>query len=124
MATRIQNISGEGRTESAQKPSRETSFLTDWKSIAKYLGKGVRTVQRWEVDLGLPVRRTYPGRPKASVMAVRSEIDAWVKTLSLATDWRAREKSERNELLQTIAELRLEIQQLRQQLEQRHDERH
>jgi hypothetical protein len=109
MATQIQNIRGEGRIESTQRSSGETSCLYDWRSIAKYLGKGVRTVQRWEVELGLPVRRTHPGRPKAGVMAVRSEIEAWVKTLPLAT----REKSERDELLQTIAELRLQIQQLR-----------
>jgi DNA-binding transcriptional regulator YiaG len=119
MATQIQNMRGAGRTESARRSSGETSCLSDWKSIAKYLGKGVRTVQRWEVELGLPVRRIHPGRPKAGVMAVRSEIDAWVKTLPLATDWRAREKSERDELLQTIAELRLEIRELRKQLEMR-----
>ena len=27
-----------------------------WKGIAKYLGSGVRTVQRWEL-IGLPVHR-------------------------------------------------------------------
>ncbi len=30
--------------------------LNSWKEIACYLGRGVRTVQRYERDLGLPVR--------------------------------------------------------------------
>ena len=29
--------------------------FSSWKEIAAYLGKGVRTVQRWEAVLGLPV---------------------------------------------------------------------
>jgi hypothetical protein len=35
--------------------------LTTWKEVAAYLGKGVRTVQRWEAELGLPVRRPKGG---------------------------------------------------------------
>ena len=31
--------------------------LNGWKEIAGFLGKGVRTVQRWERELGLPVHR-------------------------------------------------------------------
>src|SRR5215475_10588575 len=52
-------------------------FLSGWKEIANYLGKGVRTVQRYEGDLGLPVRRPA-GKPRGSVLATRAEIDAWV----------------------------------------------
>jgi hypothetical protein len=33
-----------------------SSTLTSWKEIGQYLGKGVRTVQRWEQQMGLPVR--------------------------------------------------------------------
>ena len=50
--------------------------LTSWKEIATYLGKGVRTVQRWERQLNLPVRR--PGSQRRIVVAVREELDAWV----------------------------------------------
>ena len=32
-------------------------MLTTWNEVASYLGKGVRTVQRWEANLSLPVRR-------------------------------------------------------------------
>ena len=31
--------------------------LNGWKEIAAFLGKGVRTVQRWEREQGLPVHR-------------------------------------------------------------------
>ncbi|HVN20196.1 MAG TPA: hypothetical protein VMU05_15535 [Dongiaceae bacterium] len=52
-------------------------FLSGWKEIASYLGKGVRTVQRYERRLGLPVRRPA-GKPSGSVLATRAELDAWV----------------------------------------------
>ena len=52
-------------------------FLSTWKEIAQYLGRGVRTVQRWEERLGLPVRR-FDGKPRSAVMAIADELDAWV----------------------------------------------
>ncbi len=52
-------------------------FLSGWKEIANYLGKGVRTVQRYERDLGLPVRRPAR-RARGSVVITRAEVDAWV----------------------------------------------
>jgi len=59
-------------------PEREApQFLSGWKSIANYLGKGVRTVQRYERELDLPVRRPA-GRARGSVVATKTEIDAWV----------------------------------------------
>jgi hypothetical protein len=30
-------------------------LLNGWKEIAGFFGRGVRTVQRWEQQLGLPV---------------------------------------------------------------------
>jgi hypothetical protein len=51
-------------------------ILTSWKEIGQYLGKGVRTVQRWERDADLPVRRKVPG--SHSVMAMPEELDAWL----------------------------------------------
>lgn len=57
--------------------SQNTSVLTSWKDIARYMGKGVRTVQRWEMDFGLPVRRPQ-GSNKKAVLARPSDLDAWV----------------------------------------------
>ena len=54
-----------------------SAALTSWKDIAAYLGKGVRTVQRWEQHLGLPVRR--PAAQRRVVFAIPAELDAWIK---------------------------------------------
>ena len=53
------------------------TVLTCWKDIAKYMGKGVRTVQRWEQEFGLPVRRPL-GTNKKAVLARPRDLDAWV----------------------------------------------
>lgn len=50
--------------------------LMGWKDIAKYLGCGLRTAQRWEA-LGLPVRRPARGR-RSAVVALSKDIDVWV----------------------------------------------
>lgn len=52
--------------------------LTCWKEIACYMGKGVRTVQRWEREFGLPVRRPSGAASKSAVMARSHELDAWL----------------------------------------------
>ena len=52
-------------------------ILSGWKDIATYLGRGVRTVQRYERELSLPVRRPA-GKSAASVIATKAELDAWV----------------------------------------------
>ncbi len=61
------------RVTSAQAPV----VLGSWKEIAAYLGKGVRTVQRWEQQFGLPVRRPN-GRSEGIVYATREELDRWI----------------------------------------------
>lgn len=60
----------------------EPKFLSSWKEIANYMGRGVRTVQRYEVQFGLPVRRPA-GKSRGSVVATRAEIDAWVAASSI-----------------------------------------
>ena len=53
------------------------AFLSGWKEIANYLGKGVRTVQRYERELRLPVHRPN-GKSAGSVIATKAELDSWV----------------------------------------------
>jgi hypothetical protein len=53
--------------------------LNSWKEIAAYLRRGVRTVQRWERELNLPVRRPR-NRSRSAVIALCSDIDAWLAT--------------------------------------------
>jgi len=53
--------------------------LESWKEIAGYLGKGVTTVQRWEKEEGLPVRR-HTHQSLGTVYAFPDELDAWRAT--------------------------------------------
>lgn len=53
------------------------SLLNGWQAIAGYLGKGVRTVQRYERDLQLPVRRPS-GKIRGVVVACEIELQQWV----------------------------------------------
>ena len=55
--------------------------LNGWKEIAAYLDRGVRTVQRWEKDFGMPVHRLGPGKSEG-VVAFGHELDAWQTTPS------------------------------------------
>jgi hypothetical protein len=57
--------------------------LNGWKEIASFLGKGVRTVQRWELHYDLPIHRI--GRDGGEIVfAFRSEIDQWSRSTTLA----------------------------------------
>jgi hypothetical protein len=58
-----------------------TQLLNSWKEIAAYLGRGVRTAQRWERDLSLPVRRPR-GKDRSAVIAFTDELDQWIKRTS------------------------------------------
>ena len=50
--------------------------LHGWKDIASYFGRSVRTVQRWERDFGLPVRRYGMGRAEL-VHAYLDDLEHW-----------------------------------------------
>src|SRR5262249_33685669 len=52
-------------------------LLNSWREIARYLNRGIRTVQRWEAELALPVRRPR-GKTRTAVIARRSEIENWL----------------------------------------------
>jgi len=52
-------------------------FLSGWKEIASYLGMGVRTVQRYEREMGLPIHRPT-GKSRGAVIATKAELDGWL----------------------------------------------
>ncbi len=52
--------------------------LNSWKEIAQYLGRAVRTVERWEKELGLPVNRPRH-HLRSPVVAIPEEIDEWLR---------------------------------------------
>jgi len=70
-----------------QKRADSPRILSGWKDIANYLGKGVRTVQRYERELALPVRRPA-GNPTGSVVATTAELDAWVSASPIRESFR------------------------------------
>jgi hypothetical protein len=51
--------------------------LDAWKSIARYLGRTCRTVQRWHAEYGLPIHRL--GGDKVTIFAYTDELDDWMR---------------------------------------------
>jgi hypothetical protein len=95
-------------------------ILSSWKEIANYLGKGVRTVQRWEGTIGLPVRRPTAGN-SSIVLAYTAEIDEWLnQATSHLDDVR---DGEIRRLRKTNAELQQEAVRLRARCEELESER-
>ena len=78
----------------------ESTVLCGWKEIAHHIGRGVRTIQRWE-SYGLPVHRVS-GKSSGSVIAVAAELDAWLKGSRTHED-------DRVQLLLRIADLEAEV---------------
>ena len=64
--------------EQARSEDREaiSGQLNSWKEIAAYLGREVRTIQRWEKEEGLPVHRHLHSK-RSSVYAFPGELDDW-----------------------------------------------
>lgn len=67
-------------------------ILNSWKEIAAYLGRGVRTVQRWEQELELPVRRPR-GTSRSAVLALKSDLDRWLERAPRKQDCEQRVES-------------------------------
>jgi hypothetical protein len=86
-------------------------YFTSWKEIAQYLGKGVRTVQRWERDGGLPVRHNV-AHARHSVLSTPEELDEWVRSRT-----RGPAGPVAMALRREIAELRTENMELRARLD-------
>ena len=101
--------------------SAGSTILSGWKEIARYLGRGVRTVQRWE-QLGLPISR--PNRHlRSAVCAASNEVDEWLhrcrSSLNPATDSADNQNCahvhEISDLKREVARLNGEIEKLRLQ---------
>jgi len=66
------------RSQIQESPAPNDTVLNSWKEIAQYMGRAVRTVQRWERTLRLPVRRPH-GKQRSAVLALKSDIDLWLQ---------------------------------------------
>ena len=86
--------------------------LTSWKDIARYVGKGVRTVQRWEQSWNFPVRRPAH-RARGTVLAFTDEIDSWMRSQFAPSE--AGSECEVERLRAEVKRLLAENQQLRNQ---------
>ena len=62
-----------------QAAKSSAAILNSWKEIAAYLDRGVRTVQRWERELRLPVHRIGKGS-RSPVYASVPELKFWLAT--------------------------------------------
>ena len=69
-------MSGPASTASGPSAPSAADRLDSWKEIAAHLKRDVRTVQRWEKEHALPIRRHVNSR-QGSVFAYREELDAW-----------------------------------------------
>lgn len=56
-------------------------ILNGWKEISNYIRRSVRTVQRWEARLGLPVYRPAL-KDRSAVVAFSDELDRWISRVS------------------------------------------
>ena len=63
-------------------PCRSQEILNSWKEIAQYLNRAVRTAQRWEKDLQMPVHRPR-GKARSAALAFTSELDDWLRRTPL-----------------------------------------
>jgi len=51
--------------------------LDGWKEIADHLGRDVRTCQRWEMELELPIYRVKQDSTRSKVFSYAEELDSW-----------------------------------------------
>ncbi len=58
---------------------KENNILWNWKEISAYLEKDIRTLFRWEKELGLPIHRCDPESSKSKVFAYINELDDWLR---------------------------------------------
>jgi tetratricopeptide (TPR) repeat protein len=68
--------------------------LDSWKEIAAFLKRSVRSVQRWEAEEGMPVRRHLHDK-RGTIYGFKSELDAWWKERGvIVADRNGEEKSD------------------------------
>ena len=98
------------------KTTESPQFLSGWKEIGRYLGKGVRTVQRYERQAALPVRRPA-GKPSGgAVIATKAELDGWVKASPIRQAFRLRNLEPHASPAQAISRGVSEMKRLRREM--------
>jgi predicted DNA-binding transcriptional regulator AlpA len=78
------------------------SVLNSWKAISSYVGRAVRTIQRWEAECEFPVHRPM-GRDRTGVIAFPSEINEWMQHTPIRDDTRPPKKHIASSSSSTVA---------------------
>lgn len=68
-----------------------SEILRSWKEIAHYAGTSVRTLQRWEKDFRLPIRRIATKKGSV-VFAFRSDLDTWFRVRTQTSEIAVRDE--------------------------------
>lgn len=68
-----------------------SEILRSWKEIAAYAGASVRTLQRWEREFRLPVRRIATKKGSV-VFAFRSDLDTWFRARTQTAEMTVRDE--------------------------------
>jgi hypothetical protein len=80
---------------------RQYVTVNGWKAISLELDRGVRTVQRWERELCLPIRRLGKG-PRSPVFAFKEELQLWLGEIAVEDRSRQVERKPKAEVIVTI----------------------
>ena len=89
-------------------------ILNGWKDISNHIERGVRTAQRWEALLGMPVHRPA-SKDRSAVVAFTDELDRWI-TRSGSDESLARLHDNMNSLARQTAELESQTKALQEKL--------
>ena len=117
------NTRSSERTEAIPQPS--TRILNSWKEIASYLGRGVRTIQRYEEKLGLPVHRPA-AKDRSAVLAFADELERWLRNTPSRNGTRANAGNANSatrhlEEIQLKDDVRSELERAKQEVDLAHD---
>ena len=99
------------RCHMGRQTAAQSEVFSGWKDVANYLGKSVRTVQRYERELGLPIRRPAP-KASVAVIATKAELDAWISASPLRAARRRTEVTANNSGM--LKEFRTQVKELHQ----------
>ena len=68
-----------------------SEILRSWKEIAAYAGASVRTLQRWEREFRLPIRRIATKKGSV-VFAFRADLDTWFRARTQTAEMTVRDE--------------------------------
>lgn len=68
-----------------------SEILRSWKEISSYAGASVRTLQRWEREFHLPIRRIATKKGSV-VFAFRSDLDTWFRARTQTAEMAVRDE--------------------------------